>query len=125
MWFYITMFICNLLIPVVMIFAGYWMYRKPPREINAVIGYRTKASRKNKDTWLFAHDYCGRLWLKLGIVVLVATIIVQIPFVHASEDAIGNMTLIVEAVQILTLLGSIVPVEKALKRTFDENGVRR
>lgn len=54
-----------------------------------------------------------------------ATIIVQIPFAHASEDVIGNMTLILEAVQILTLLGSIVPVEKALKRTFDENSVRR
>ena len=35
------------------------------------------------------------------------------------------MTLIVEIVQLVVLIGSIVPVEKALKRTFDENGVRR
>lgn len=41
------------------------------------------------------------------------------------DDAIGIVTLIVEAVQLAILLGSIVPVEKALKRTFDENGVRR
>ena len=49
----------------------------------------------------------------------------QIPFVHSSENEIGIVALIVEAVQLAILIGSIVPVEKALKRTFDENGVRR
>lgn len=32
---------------------------------------------------------------------------------------------IVEAVQLAILIGSIVLAEKALKRTLDENGVRR
>ena len=125
MWMFITMSICNLLIPLIMLLGGYLMYKKPPKEINSVVGYRTKMSKKNKDTWEFAHNYCGRLWLKIGIVLFILTFIVQIPFVHSSDNAIGNMTLIVETVQIVVLLGSIIPVEQALKKSFDENGARK
>ncbi len=125
MWFFITMFICNMLMPLIMIIGGYFMYKKTPKEINGVVGYRTKTSKKNKDTWMFAHDYCGRLWLKLGTALLVTTIIVQIPFMHSIDDVIGIVTLIVETLQLVVLIGSIIPVEKALKKTFDENGIRR
>ncbi len=125
MGFFIAMFLCNLLMPLIMLIGGYCMYKNPPKEINGLVGYRTTMSKKNKDTWTFAHDYCGRLWIKLGLIILIPTILVQIPFVHSGDDAIGIVTLIVEVVQLAILLGSIVPVEKALKRTFDENGVRR
>ena len=119
------MFICNLLMPTIMLIGGFFMYKYPPKEINGIIGYRTTMSRKNKDTWKFAHDYCGRLWFKIGLVLLIPTIIIQIPFAYSSEDTIGYMTLFVEGIQLVTLLGSIVFVERALKKTFDENGVRR
>lgn len=125
MIFFITMFICNLLMPLIMLIAGYCMYKKPPKEINGWVGYRTNMSKKNKDTWTFAHDYCGKLWIKLGLILLLPTIIVQIPFVHCSDDTIGIVACIVEGVQLIVLLASIIPVEKALKNTFDENGVRR
>ena len=125
MWFYILMFICKLLIPIVMLICGFFMFKYPPKEINGIIGYRTTMSRKNKDTWKFAHDYCGRLWFKIGLVLLIPTIIIQIPFAYSSENTIGYMTLFVEGIQLVTLLGSIVFVERALKKTFDENGFRR
>ncbi len=105
-----------------MLIGGHFMYKNPPKKINSVIGYRSKMSRKNKDTWIFAHKYCGKLWVKMGAIMLLLSIIVQIPFVHASDDAIGNMTLIIETVQLILLLGSIVIVEKALKNTFDKYG---
>jgi len=125
MRFYIMMFICNLLIPIVMLICGLLMYKKPPKEINGIIGYRTTMSRKNKDTWAFAHDYCGKLWIKLGLPLLILTIIIQILFVHSSENAIGCMTLVVEGIQLVVILVSIVFVERALKKNFDEHGVRR
>lgn len=125
MWFYITMFICNLLIPLVMLVGGYCMYKKTPKEINGVIGYRTKMSRKNKDTWKFAHEYCGKLWIRLGIILLAVTVIVQLPFLHSTDNVIGWMTLILESGQLIVLLGAILPVERALKRIFDENGNRK
>jgi len=125
MFLFITMFICNMLMPLIMLIGGYCMYNNPPKEINGVIGYRTKMSRMNKDTWTFAHDYCGRLWYKAGRILVISTVIIQIPFIRSSENAIGIMTLILEGVQLIVLLGSIVVVEKALKRTFDHNGDRR
>lgn len=125
MSFYISMFLCNLLVPLVMIIGGYFMYNRPPEDINSVMGYRTKRSKKNKDTWKFAHEYCGRLWIKVGAILLILTIVVQIPFVHSDSDVIAAFNIILIIVQTAVLIVSLVPVERALERTFDENGNRR
>lgn len=125
MVFFITMFVCNMLVPLVMILGGYFMYKHPPKDINGVIGYRTKMSRVNKDTWDFAQDYCGRLWLKIGLILLIPTAIVQIPFVHSSDDTIGIMSLVLETVQLIILFVCFIPVELKLRKTFDHNGNRR
>lgn len=125
MAFFIAMFCCNLLIPLVMVIGGYFIHKNPPRKINHTFGYRTKMSRINQDTWRFAHQYCGRLWMKVGAVLLIASVLTQLPFARAGEDIIGFGTLILEAVQIAVLLGTIAVVERALKQTFDENGRRR
>ena len=119
LWFWIMMFICNLLIPVFMWGAGVMMYKCPRQNINYYTGYRTKRSMKNMETWKFAHDYCGRLWVKLGIGMLIPTIVVQLPFIHSSDDTIGLMTVIICVIQIAVLLGSIIPVERALKKKFE------
>ena len=66
MWFWWFMFVSNLLIPALLIAVGYSMWKHCPGKINAVIGYRTRRSMKNMDTWKFAHEYCGRLWWKIG-----------------------------------------------------------
>ena len=50
---------------------------------------------------------------------------VQIPFIHSSVDAIGTATFIIEMVQVAIVLLAIVPVELALRRVFDENGIRK
>lgn len=66
MWFWWFLFCCDLLVPVTMIVSGRIMWKHPPKNINGLMGYRTSRSMKNMDTWLFAHDYCGRLWWKIG-----------------------------------------------------------
>lgn len=125
MWFWIIMFVCNLLIPVIMIMVGYLIHKHPPKKINAFYGYRTNRSMKNDETWKFAHDYCGRLWIKLGFILLIPTIIASIPFINSSINIVGIVTLVVQGVQVIVLIGSIFPVEAALKKNFDENGNRR
>ena len=123
--FFVMMFVCNLLMPLIMIIGGYCMYKKPPRKINGLVGYRTAMSRKNEDTWFFAHDYCGRLWLKWGAILCVPTIAALLPFAHSDIHAISTVSLVIEAVQLCFLLGSIAVVEKALRRTFRKDGSRR
>lgn len=125
MWFWWFMFFSNLLIPVILIISGRMMWRHCPREINGVLGYRTKRSMQNMDTWKFAHKYCGQLWWKLGWVMLVLSVVMQIPLIHSSEHTLGIAGTIICTVQCVVLIGSIFPTESALKKTFKEDGTRR
>lgn len=51
MGFWIFMLMMNLLIPLSMIGFGWMFLKSPPKEINAVFGYRTRRSMLNPDTW--------------------------------------------------------------------------
>ena len=121
-WF---MFICNLLIPIIMVIAGLLMWIKCPKEINSFFGYRTTRSMINTDTWKFAHSYCGKLWFILGLITLIPTVIAQIPFYNSSEKVIGIVGTIIMTVQCAILIISIFPTEIALKRTFNDDGTRK
>ena len=125
MGYVIAMFIFNLLIPVLMIIFGRIMYKHAPKSINGVYGYRTSMSMKNEDTWKFAHDYCGKLWYKVGLIMLIPSVLVQLPFVKSSTDTIGIMTVVLETVQICVMIASIFPTERALRKTFDKYGNRK
>lgn len=121
---FIAIFLCNLLIPLVMILAGFLLYKHPPKDINGLIGYRTNWSRKSQETWDFAQVYCGKLWIRIGIILLIVSAIVQIPFAGASEDTIGMMTFVVEMAQLVVMVAAIYPVERALRKKFDKDGKR-
>lgn len=125
MWFWWFMFVCNLLIPALLIAVGYSMWKHCPGKINAVIGYRTRRSMKNMDTWKFAHEYCGRLWWKIGWGMLLPSVLVQFSVLHCPENTVGIVGGILCTVQTAVLVLSIVPTEAALKRTFTEDGERR
>lgn len=101
------------------------MWKHPPKNINGFMGYRTTRSMKNMDTWKFAHDYSGKLWWKLGWIILLPSILVLIPFYNSTDDEISVISLIVASVQIIVLIGSIYPTERALKNTFTESGLRK
>lgn len=125
MGFWWFLFLCDLIIPILMIFCGRMMWKHPPKRINAVMGYRTKRSMKNMDTWRFAHEHCGRLWWRMGWLMLILSVIVQLPFYKGSESAVGTMGSILCAVQCVALVASIVPTEKALKQNFDDEGMKK
>jgi uncharacterized membrane protein len=125
MGFWIFMFCCNLLLPVIMLAFGFIFTKKPPKQINDFYGYRTAMSRKNMETWTFAHTYCGRLWKRLGLVLLPVSMLVSILSFPLKMDAVGLVGLALTGVQLVVLLVSIIPVERALKINFDEYGRRR
>jgi len=60
MGFRIFMLIVVLLIPLTMLFFGWLLFRRTPKEINYVYGYRTKRSMMNEETWRFANQYFGK-----------------------------------------------------------------
>ena len=125
MGFWIFMFIVTLLIPVMMIVFGLIFLKNPPKEINWAYGYRTSMSMKNQDTWDFAHQYVGKIWFKWGIGVAVISVVVMLLVISKDTDTVCWVGGGLAMVQILPLMGAIIPTEMALKRAFDKNGKRR
>lgn len=122
-WFFVL--IMDLLIPFTMIGFGRYFMKKAPNEINAVFGYRTSMSMKNKDTWEFAHKYCGRIWYICGMILLPITVVCMLLLIGKDRDVVGTGGAIIEGVQLVPLISSIFPTEIALRRNFDKNGKRR
>ncbi len=125
MWFWWFVLICDCITPAAMILAGRYMWKHCPKRINGVIGYRTEMSMKNMDTWTFAHTHAGKLWWKIGWIALIPSVLVHIPFYNGTEDEIGIVCIIVMTLQLILLIGSVFPTEKALKKTFHKDGTLR
>ena len=119
------MLIMDLLVPVTLIGFGKYFKTKAPKEINAVFGYRTSMSMKNRDTWEFAHKYCGKIWFICGWILLIVTIVAMIPFFGQGADVVGIVGAVLLGVQMIPLVGSILPTELALRKHFDKSGNRR
>ena len=116
-WAFLT--ISNLMIPVLMIVFGRVFIKNPPKTINGIYGYRTSRSRKNQDTWNFAHLYCGKLWWNTGWVMLPLSIIGMVPAVNKGDDTVGRVSGVIVMAECMILFMTIFFVEKALKKKLD------
>ena len=120
LWIY--MLLADLLIPALMIGIGILFQKQPPKRINGIYGYRTKRSMQTQETWVFAHRYFGKQWVKIGLVLLPLSVLPLI-FVYGKDiDLIGTVGSIVMGVQILPVIVPIFFTERALKENFDEYG---
>lgn len=122
---WLIMNIVSLFVPLIMLIFGIVFLKKSPNKINPVYGYRSRRSMKSIEAWKFAHFLCAKIWLYAGIVMLLLTILAMLLVLNKSEETIGTVAQIVIYVQLAVLLLSIIPVEAALKRNFDENGNRK
>jgi len=123
MGFWIFMLAVNLLCPMIMIgFGRYFIQSAGPKEINVLFGYRSAMSMKNKETWAFAHVYCGKLWRAAGWALLPVSVAVMLCVLGREAGAVGTAGAILCAGQCLVLMASIIPTELALRKRFDSNG---
>ena len=125
MWLWWFWLICDLFIPLVMIVVGRMTWKHCPKNINSLIGYRTTRSMKNMDTWKFAHEYCGKLWWKLGWLIMILTALMYIPLYQGNDNMVGIAGNVLITIQCTVLIISIYPTEKALKEHFNDDGTRK
>ena len=57
--------------------------------------------------------------------MLPITVIFMILVIGKNEDCVGRIGGIIGGVQLVLLIGSILPTEIALRKNFDKNGTRR
>lgn len=125
MGFWIFMLIMVLLIPLTMIFFGWLLFRKTPKEINYVYGYRTKRSMMNEETWRFANQYFGKVWYLCGLISVPLSVTAIALVIGKGTETVGTIGGIITMLQMIPLVGTIIPTEIALKKNFDENGRRK
>ena len=125
MGFWIFMMIMDLLLPLTMIGFGRYFLKQAPGAINWVFGYRTEMSMKNKDTWEFAHNYIGKLWYRIGLILVPLSVIPMLFVLGKDKDTVGNLGAAISMLQLVFLIAPIFPTERALKKTFDKKGNRR
>ncbi len=132
MLFWFFMFIMNLLIPLTMVVCGKMFVKKcPPRhssgrkEYGVAYGYRTPMSNKNDDTWAFAHQHSGRLWIAIGWALTLISVVAMLFLLRKPFNEVGWYGGLLTLLQCLALVASIFPTEVALRRTFDKNGRRK
>lgn len=125
MGFWIFMLVMELLVPLTMIVLGNIFFRKAPKVINSVYGYRTSMSMKNQETWKFAHNYCGKIWRVIGWIVFVIALVVMMTVFGKSEDEVGGIGTYLIIFQTVCLIIPIFPTERALRKNFDKDGKRK
>ena len=125
MGFWFFMLAMGLLFPAIMMLFGAVFTKTAPKKINYIFGYRTIMSMKNRDTWEFAHKYFGKLWFRLGLLLIPITVIPMLFVIGNSENVVATVGLIVSFVNTVTLIIPIFFTEKALNKAFDKDGNRK
>ncbi len=113
------------LIPVICFIFGILLYKHEPKKINGCYGYRTCRSMKNEDTWKFANNLLGRLWLGGGAVLIVISAAAVLAVNASRHDMFAAVSGLAVIMDLVFMAASIIRVESALKKRFSNDGSRR
>lgn len=123
MGLFVFSLIYTLVIHLLIIGFGLLMMLRPPKEINSFYGYKSRMSGLCGDTWDFANRYAGILLLFSGTATLFLSIIMICIYMNAESFPYVVLALIF--IQLIPVFFVVLMTEIALKRKFDEHGVRR
>ena len=123
MWFF--MLFIAIVLPFIMFMSSFYFIAGGPKNINNIFGYRTGLSMINKDTWIFAHEYCGTLWLKVSIAFILASIVIMLCLIKTDQRVFVAVGFVIFIAEFVTLFFTINKTEKALADNFDIKGNRK
>ena len=123
MWFFMLFIV--IVLPFIMFMSSFYFIAGGPKNINNVFGYRTGRSMINKDTWIFAHEYCGKLWLKVSIIFILVSIVIMLCLIKTDQRVFVAVGFVIFIAEFVTLFFTINKTEKALADNFDIKGNRK
>lgn len=111
---------CALPVPAALILSGLMMWKRCPKKINGLVGYRTARSMKTMDAWRFANEFCGRLtfWAGIGSAVLSAAVLLAL--LRASDAVLVGAMAVLCLLPLVPLFLAIAKTESALKARFPD-----
>jgi len=103
------------MIPVLMIIAGCLMSKYPLKKVNWFVGYRTRKSTKNEKVWEKANRYCGKLWIIIGLAMIVVAILLNVLFYFRIIIFSETILTIIVLSEIIPIILSGLMVERKIK----------
>jgi uncharacterized membrane protein len=104
---------------VTMLLFGAAIHRRPPNELDSLLGYRTKRSMAGKEAWDYANKYAGKYWIVCGFVTLPLAVAA---FFLGLHRAFFDTVLLVSIFAQLAVLLSVIPAtEISLKKQGFDN----
>src|SRR5690606_10507339 len=100
-----------LMVGIVFVAVGIFMYLFPLKKINGLYGYRTSSSMESQEKWDFAQKYSAKVMMAIGLFLVVLSF--YRPYLNLSNDHHAILGL---AVLIASAVSLIVIVEKKLKK---------
>ena len=109
------MFYSILLLPIIMILCGILMYKCPIKR-NRIVGYRTSITLKNDKTWKYANKLMGKIWLIIGLLLLLISTTIILLFSNSKN--ITSISSVYIGIQIIIMIIPIIFVEIHLYKKF-------
>ncbi len=113
-----------ILVPLVMIIYGIISYEEEPR-FDKMLGYRTKRSLKNSETFVYANRKISQYFIRFNCVSLIITIsycvIYQCYYMYFSDFVEVSFLMSLCFIQIICCFGPYYIVEKKLQKKFIDN----
>ncbi len=116
---YTAALILTLITPLSMMILGLLWKRKIPSR-DQIFSYRSELALKNEETWEFAHSHIRDLWVRVGFITLVLTLILMRVF----ADSYTLFVLWLLMGQMVFFCGCVFFVDSIMKAVFDKDGNR-
>jgi uncharacterized membrane protein len=107
-------------VPAVIIICGYIMKNCHSAEPNPTVGYRTARSMSSRESWVFANERCGGLWIKIGSIAAAVSLPFCAAYFFISTAYGAALMCALMLLQTAAMLLSIPRVEKELKEKFGD-----
>jgi len=121
----ITMYAMLFLVPVLMFIIGRRVRKNPPKEINNLVGYRTRRSMASQEAWDYANERLGELMIKSSLLTLIVGFagVVVMEFKHPDPEQVIFTILICifMAIQVVIIILPMKTIEKELKDEVYKN----
>lgn len=91
-----------------------------PKNINNIFGYRTGWSMINKDTWAFAHEFCGKLWMKFGGIFILASGIIMLCLIKTDQRVFVSVAFAIFFAEFVTYLLQSVKLKRPYQTLLTE-----
>lgn len=123
-WWYALVIV--LALPLIIAAYGWLMVHHPSRKRLWSFGYGSPLSRESQEAWDFAQDYCGRCFMKIGVIVIIPAFLSLFLVTDAEADTIALLMIAVIVLEMVCMMAALPLTERALKRKFgNRRGLRK